>query len=34
MGVPGAMHSQKGLEHDRMFGGVKSRRMSKKDKLR
>ena len=34
MGVLGAMHLQKGLEHDRMFGGVKSRRMSKKDKLR
>lgn len=34
MSVPGATHSQKGLAHDRMFGGVKSRRKSKKDKLR
>ena len=32
--VPGAAHSQKGLAHDRMFGGVKGRRKSKKDKLR
>lgn len=34
MSVPGAMHSRRGLEHDRMFGGVKGRRKSKKDKLR
>ena len=32
--VPGAMHSEKGLEHDRTFGGIKGRRKSKKDKLR
>jgi len=32
--VPGAVHSEKGLEHDRIFGGVKGRRKSKKDKLR
>ena len=32
--LPGAMHSEKGLEHDRTFGGVKGRRKSKKDKLR
>ena len=32
--VPGAEHSSKGLSHDRMFGGVKGRRKSKKDKLR
>ena len=32
--VPGAVHSSKGLEHDRIFGGVKGRRKSKKDKLR
>jgi len=34
MSVPGATHSKKGLEHDRVFGGVKGRRKSKKDKLR
>lgn len=34
MSVPGASHSQKGLVHDRMFGGVKGRKESKKDKLR
>jgi len=34
MSVPGAVHSQKGLAHDRVFGGVKGRRKSKKDKLR
>lgn len=34
MSVPGAKHSTKGLEHDRIFGGVKGRRKSKKDKLR
>ena len=32
--VPGASHSPKGLAHDRMFGGVKGRKKSKKDKLR
>jgi superfamily II DNA/RNA helicase len=32
--IPGVTHSQQGLAHDRMFGGVKGRRKSKKDKLR
>lgn len=32
--IIGIEHSQKGLAHDRMFGGVKGRRKSKKDKLR
>ena len=32
--VPGVQHSRLGLAHDRMHGGVKGRRMSKKDKLR
>jgi len=32
--VPGTIHSEKGLAHDRMFGGIKGRRKSKKDKLR
>lgn len=32
--VPGAAHTEKGLAHDRMFGGIKGRRKSKKDKLR
>lgn len=32
--IPGIAHSQKGLAHDRMFGGVKGRKKSKKDKLR
>ena len=32
--VPGVEHSRLGLAHDRMHGGVKGRRMSKKDKLR
>lgn len=32
--IPGIAHSQKGLAHDRIFGGVKGRRKSKKDKLR
>jgi ATP-dependent RNA helicase RhlE len=32
--APGTQHSGKGLVHDRMFGGIKSRRKSKKDKLR
>ena len=34
LSVPGTVHSNKGLAHDRMFGGVKGRRKSKKDKLR
>lgn len=34
LAAPGAMPSKKGLAHDRMFGGIKSRRKSKKDKLR
>jgi superfamily II DNA/RNA helicase len=34
MSAPGAIHSEKGLAHDRMFGGIKGRRKSKKDKLR
>jgi ATP-dependent RNA helicase RhlE len=34
MCVPGTVHSEKGLAHDRMYGGIKSRRKSKKDKLR
>lgn len=32
--VPGVKHSSMGLAHDRMHGGVKGRRKSKKDKLR
>ena len=32
--LPGVRHSRLGLAHDRMHGGVKGRRMSKKDKLR
>lgn len=32
--LPGVHHSKLGLAHDRMHGGVKGRRMSKKDKLR
>jgi hypothetical protein len=32
--APGSNSSSKGLAHDRMFGGVKGRRKSKKDKLR
>jgi ATP-dependent RNA helicase RhlE len=32
--VPGVRHSELGLAHDRMHGGVKGRRMSKKDKIR
>ena len=32
--VPGVLHSKLGLAHDRMHGGVKGRRLSKKDKLR
>jgi ATP-dependent RNA helicase RhlE len=34
LNVPGTSPSDKGLAHDRMFGGVKGRRKSKKDKLR
>jgi ATP-dependent RNA helicase RhlE len=32
--APGSNSSSKGIAHDRMFGGVKGRRKSKKDKLR
>ena len=32
--VPGAVHSSRGLDHDKMFGGVKGRKKSKKDRLR
>lgn len=32
--TPGATHSVKGLIHDRMFGGNKGRKKSKKDRLR
>jgi ATP-dependent RNA helicase RhlE len=32
--MPGVRHSKMGLAHDRMHGGVKGRRLSKKDKLR
>lgn len=32
--VPGVTHSKLGLAHDRMHGGVKGKRKSKKDKLR
>jgi ATP-dependent RNA helicase RhlE len=32
--TPGAVHSVKGLVHDRMFGGIKGRKKSKKDRLR
>jgi superfamily II DNA/RNA helicase len=31
---PDVVHSPKGLVHDRMFGGIKGRRKSKKDRLR
>jgi len=34
MSTPGTKHSSKGLVHDKMFGGVKGHRKSKKDKLR
>ena len=34
IGVPGTVHSDRGLAHDRMFGGIKGRRKSKKDRLR
>ena len=33
-GAPGTEHSTKGLAHDKMYGGVKGRRKSKKDRLR
>ena len=32
--VEGVQHSPLGLAHDRMHGGVKGRKKSKKDKLR
>jgi superfamily II DNA/RNA helicase len=32
--VEGVAHSQAGLAHDKMFGGIKGRRKSKKDKAR
>jgi ATP-dependent RNA helicase RhlE len=32
--VPGTVSSNKGLAHDRMYGGIKGHRKSKKDKLR
>lgn len=32
--VDGVQHSNAGLVHDRMFGGIKGRRKSKKDRLR
>jgi hypothetical protein len=32
--VPGVEHSRSGLAHDKLMGGVKSKRMSKKDKAR
>ena len=32
--VPGTVSSAKGLAHDRMYGGIKGHRKSKKDKLR
>jgi len=34
MNTPGTKHSSKGLVHDKMFGGIKGHRKSKKDKLR
>lgn len=34
LSVPGVKPSDKGLAHDRMFGGIKGRRKSKKDRLR
>jgi superfamily II DNA/RNA helicase len=34
MDTPGVRHSTIGLAHDRMFGGIKGRRKSKKDRLR
>ncbi len=32
--VKGVMHSKAGIAHDRMFGGIKGKRKSKKDRLR
>ena len=32
--LPGIEHSKKGLAHDKMHGGIKGKRKSKKDKLR
>ena len=34
LSVPGVEHSSRGLAHDRMFGGIKGKRKSKKDRLR
>jgi superfamily II DNA/RNA helicase len=34
IGAPGTAHSSRGLAHDRMNGGIKGRRKSKKDRLR
>lgn len=34
MSTPGTQHSSRGLVHDKMFGGIKGHRKSKKDKLR
>lgn len=33
-GAPGVQHSTRGLAHDRMNGGIKGKRKSKKDRLR
>jgi hypothetical protein len=33
-GAPGTAHSSRGLAFDRMHGGVKGKRKSKKDRLR
>ena len=32
--LPGVQHSSEGLAHDKMYGGIKGKRKSKKDKLR
>jgi superfamily II DNA/RNA helicase len=32
--LPGVQHSNEGLAHDKMYGGIKGARKSKKDKLR
>ena len=34
LSVPRVEHSSRGLAHDRMFGGIKGKRKSKKDRLR
>jgi ATP-dependent RNA helicase RhlE len=34
LSAPGTLHSTRGLAHDRMNGGIKGRRKSKKDRLR